>query len=116
MAGSAFRLCTDVGFSLIGQSCKQGAMAGQRESYFDNDVRVCMCTCARVCMCRFSEDSMEVMERLIYLFRKFHQLKVSSEEYVCMKAVNFLNQGTQGPGSVMLWLLVSVLKLRRLVK
>lgn len=36
---------------------------------------------------------MEVMERLIYLFRKFSQLKVSSEEYACMKAINFLNQG-----------------------
>ncbi|XP_023696463.1 nuclear receptor subfamily 6 group A member 1-A isoform X3 [Paramormyrops kingsleyae] len=44
----------------------------------------------------FSEDSMEVMERLIYLFRKFHQLKISSEEYVCMKAVNFLNQDIRG--------------------
>lgn len=33
------------------------------------------------------------MERLIYLFRKFQQLKVSNEEYVCMKAINFLNQG-----------------------
>ncbi|XP_066568995.1 nuclear receptor subfamily 6 group A member 1-A isoform X3 [Amia ocellicauda] len=40
----------------------------------------------------FSEDGMEVMERLIYLFRKFHQLKVSNEEYACMKAINFLNQ------------------------
>lgn len=36
---------------------------------------------------------MEVMERLIYLFRKFHQLKISNEEYACMKAINFLNQG-----------------------
>lgn len=33
------------------------------------------------------------MERLIYLFRKFNQLKVSNEEYACMKAINFLNQG-----------------------
>lgn len=41
----------------------------------------------------FSEDGMEVMERLIYLFRKFHQLKISNEEYACMKAINFLNQG-----------------------
>ncbi|MGH0131466.1 UNVERIFIED_CONTAM: hypothetical protein FKN15_046169 [Acipenser sinensis] len=41
---------------------------------------------------RFSEDGMEVMERLIYLFRKFNQLKVSNEEYACMKAINFLNQ------------------------
>jgi germ cell nuclear factor len=39
---------------------------------------------------------MEVMERLIYLFRKFHQLKVSNEEYACMKAINFLNQGKAG--------------------
>ncbi|XP_016111693.1 nuclear receptor subfamily 6 group A member 1-A-like [Sinocyclocheilus grahami] len=43
-------------------------------------------------MCSFSEDGMEVMEKLIYLFRKFHQLKVSNEEYACMKAINFLNQ------------------------
>lgn len=41
----------------------------------------------------FSEDGMEVMERLIYLFRKFHQLKISNEEYACMKTINFLNQG-----------------------
>ncbi len=46
-----------------------------------------------VCVCSFSEDGMEVMEKLIYLFRKFHQLKVSNEEYACMKAINFLNQG-----------------------
>lgn len=44
-------------------------------------------------ICRFSEDGMDVMERFIYLFRKFHQLKVSNEEYACMKAINFLNQG-----------------------
>uniref|UniRef100_P70033-2 Isoform Oo of Nuclear receptor subfamily 6 group A member 1 n=1 Tax=Xenopus laevis TaxID=8355 RepID=P70033-2 len=48
---------------------------------------------------RFSEDGMEVMERLIYLFRKFSQLKVSNEEYVCMKAINFLNQDIQGISS-----------------
>ncbi|XP_035236003.1 nuclear receptor subfamily 6 group A member 1-A isoform X2 [Anguilla rostrata] len=42
------------------------------------------------------EDGMEVMERLIYLFRKFHQLKVSNEEYACMKAINFLNQDIRG--------------------
>ncbi|XP_025050181.1 nuclear receptor subfamily 6 group A member 1 isoform X4 [Alligator sinensis] len=41
---------------------------------------------------RFSEEGMEVMERLIYLYRKFNQLKVSNEEYACMKAINFLNQ------------------------
>ncbi|CDQ78765.1 unnamed protein product [Oncorhynchus mykiss] len=44
----------------------------------------------------FSENGMEVMERLIYLFRKFHQLKVSNEEYACMKAINFLNQDIRG--------------------
>lgn len=38
---------------------------------------------------------MEVMERLIYLFRKFHQLKISNEEYACMKTINFLNQGEE---------------------
>ncbi|CDQ67079.1 unnamed protein product [Oncorhynchus mykiss] len=42
------------------------------------------------------QDSMELMERLIYLFRKFHQLKVSNEEYACMKAINFLNQDIRG--------------------
>ncbi|XP_061460095.1 nuclear receptor subfamily 6 group A member 1 isoform X4 [Rhineura floridana] len=45
---------------------------------------------------RFSEEGMEVMERLIYLFRKFSQLKVSNEEYACMKAINFLNQDIRG--------------------
>lgn len=42
---------------------------------------------------RFSDEGMEVIERLIYLYHKFHQLKVSNEEYACMKAINFLNQG-----------------------
>nr|XP_034969504.1 nuclear receptor subfamily 6 group A member 1 [Zootoca vivipara] len=45
---------------------------------------------------RFSEEGMEVMERLIYLYRKFSQLKVSKEEYACMKAINFLNQDIRG--------------------
>ncbi|XP_046901393.1 nuclear receptor subfamily 6 group A member 1-A-like [Hypomesus transpacificus] len=44
----------------------------------------------------FSEDGMDVMERLIYLFHKFHQLNVSNEEYACMKAINFLNQDIRG--------------------
>uniref|UniRef100_A0A8C7U8B8 Nuclear receptor subfamily 6 group A member 1 n=1 Tax=Oncorhynchus mykiss TaxID=8022 RepID=A0A8C7U8B8_ONCMY len=44
----------------------------------------------------FSEDGMDVMERLIYLFRKFNQLKVSNEEYACMKAINFLTQDIRG--------------------
>ena len=48
----------------------------------------------------FSEDGMEVMERLIYLFRKFHQLKISNEEYACMKAINFLNQGNNTSSSI----------------
>lgn len=43
---------------------------------------------------RFSENGMDVMERLIYLFRKLNQLKVSNEEYACMKAINFLTQGS----------------------
>lgn len=43
--------------------------------------------------CSFCEDGMDMMERLVHLFRKFHQLKISNEEYVCMKAINFLNQG-----------------------
>ncbi|TNM90259.1 hypothetical protein fugu_004493 [Takifugu bimaculatus] len=48
----------------------------------------------------FSEDGMEVMERLIYLFRKFHQLKISNEEYACMKTINFLNQDIRGLSNV----------------
>ncbi|XP_029115569.1 nuclear receptor subfamily 6 group A member 1-A [Scleropages formosus] len=48
----------------------------------------------------FSEDGMEVMERLIYLFRKIHQLKISNEEYACMKAINFLNQDIRGLSNV----------------
>uniref|UniRef100_A0A8C5QBX8 Nuclear receptor subfamily 6 group A member 1 n=1 Tax=Leptobrachium leishanense TaxID=445787 RepID=A0A8C5QBX8_9ANUR len=48
---------------------------------------------------RFSEESIEVMERLIYLYRKFSQLKVNNEEYACMKVVNFLNQDIPGLSS-----------------
>ncbi|XP_065818018.1 nuclear receptor subfamily 6 group A member 1-A [Labrus bergylta] len=48
----------------------------------------------------FSEDGMEVMERLIYLFRKFHTLKISNEEYACMKAINFLNQDIRGLSNI----------------
>ncbi|XP_030625757.1 nuclear receptor subfamily 6 group A member 1-B [Chanos chanos] len=44
----------------------------------------------------FSEESMEVMEKMIYLFRKFQQLKVSNEEYVCMKVINYFNQDISG--------------------
>ncbi|XP_039902424.1 nuclear receptor subfamily 6 group A member 1-A-like isoform X2 [Simochromis diagramma] len=48
----------------------------------------------------FSEDGMEVMERLIILFRKLHQLKISNEEYACMKTINFLNQDIRGLSSI----------------
>lgn len=48
---------------------------------------------------RFSDEGMEVIERLIYLYHKFHQLKVSNEEYACMKAINFLNQDIRGLSS-----------------
>ncbi|XP_077139681.1 nuclear receptor subfamily 6 group A member 1 isoform X2 [Ranitomeya variabilis] len=49
---------------------------------------------------RFCEDGVEVVERLIYLYRTFMQMKVSNEEYVCMKAINFLNQDIQGLSSI----------------
>ncbi|XP_073446818.1 nuclear receptor subfamily 6 group A member 1 isoform X2 [Dendrobates tinctorius] len=49
---------------------------------------------------RFCEDGMDVMERLIYLYRTFMQLKVSNEEYICMKTINFLNQDIQGLSSI----------------
>ncbi|CAJ0944591.1 unnamed protein product [Ranitomeya imitator] len=48
----------------------------------------------------FCEDGVEVVERLIYLYRTFMQMKVSNEEYVCMKAINFLNQDIQGLSSI----------------
>lgn len=40
---------------------------------------------------RFSDEGMEVIEWFIYFYYKFYQLKVSNEEYVCMKVINFLN-------------------------
>lgn len=48
----------------------------------------------------FSEDGMEVMERLIILFRKLHHLKISNEEYACMKTINFLNQDIRGLSNI----------------
>lgn len=44
----------------------------------------------------FGEDSMEVMESLNFLFRKFHQLNISNEEYSCLKTIMFLNRDTAG--------------------
>ncbi|XP_016127924.1 nuclear receptor subfamily 6 group A member 1-B-like [Sinocyclocheilus grahami] len=41
----------------------------------------------------FGEDAMEVMESLNFLFRKFHQLNISNEEYSCLKTITLLNQG-----------------------
>uniref|UniRef100_A0A672PAK8 Nuclear receptor subfamily 6 group A member 1-B-like n=1 Tax=Sinocyclocheilus grahami TaxID=75366 RepID=A0A672PAK8_SINGR len=35
----------------------------------------------------FGEDAMEVMESLNFLFRKFHQLNISNEEYSCLKTI-----------------------------
>lgn len=46
-----------------------------------------------MCVCRFGEGAMEVMESLNFLFRKFHQLNISSEEYSCLKTITLLNQG-----------------------
>ncbi|NP_001028892.1 nuclear receptor subfamily 6 group A member 1-B [Danio rerio] len=45
---------------------------------------------------RFGEDAMEVMESLNFLFRKFHQLNISNEEYSCLKTITLLNQETTG--------------------
>jgi len=50
-------------------------------------LNVCMCEC------RFGEDAMEVMESLNFLFRKFHQLNISNEEFSCLKTVTLLNHG-----------------------
>ncbi|XP_058613147.1 nuclear receptor subfamily 6 group A member 1-B isoform X2 [Onychostoma macrolepis] len=44
----------------------------------------------------FGEDGMEVMESLNFLFRKFHQLNVSNEEYSCLKTITLLNQDMAG--------------------
>ncbi len=46
-----------------------------------------------MCVSRFGEDAMEVMESLNFLFRKFHQLNISNEEYSCLKTITLLNQG-----------------------
>uniref|UniRef100_A0A671LKV8 Nuclear receptor subfamily 6 group A member 1-B-like n=1 Tax=Sinocyclocheilus anshuiensis TaxID=1608454 RepID=A0A671LKV8_9TELE len=44
----------------------------------------------------FGEDAMEVMESLNFLFRKFHQLNISIEEYSCLKTITLLNQDMAG--------------------
>ncbi|XP_048022524.1 nuclear receptor subfamily 6 group A member 1-B [Megalobrama amblycephala] len=44
----------------------------------------------------FGEDAMEVMESLNFLFRKFHQLSISNEEFSCLKTVTLLNQDVAG--------------------
>uniref|UniRef100_A0A673H3T8 Nuclear receptor subfamily 6 group A member 1-B n=1 Tax=Sinocyclocheilus rhinocerous TaxID=307959 RepID=A0A673H3T8_9TELE len=44
----------------------------------------------------FGEDAMEVMESLNFLFRKFHQLNISNEEYSCLKTITLLNQDMAG--------------------
>uniref|UniRef100_A0A8C1TCC7 Nuclear receptor subfamily 6, group A, member 1b n=1 Tax=Cyprinus carpio TaxID=7962 RepID=A0A8C1TCC7_CYPCA len=44
----------------------------------------------------FGEGAMEVMESLNFLFRKFHQLNISSEEYSCLKTITLLNQDMAG--------------------
>ncbi|XP_059381497.1 nuclear receptor subfamily 6 group A member 1-B-like [Carassius carassius] len=44
----------------------------------------------------FGEDAMEVMGSLNFLFRKFHQLNISHEEYSCLKTITLLNQDLAG--------------------
>ncbi|XP_051960059.1 nuclear receptor subfamily 6 group A member 1-B [Xyrauchen texanus] len=44
----------------------------------------------------FGEDAMVVMESLNFIFRKFHQLNISNEEYSCLKTITLLNQDTAG--------------------
>ncbi|XP_042190907.1 nuclear receptor subfamily 6 group A member 1-like [Callorhinchus milii] len=41
---------------------------------------------------RCTDEAVEVAKQLNYLFRKFRQLGVTEEEYVCMKVINFLSQ------------------------
>ncbi|XP_078687543.1 nuclear receptor subfamily 6 group A member 1-like isoform X2 [Branchiostoma floridae x Branchiostoma belcheri] len=41
---------------------------------------------------QFSDDGMEIVERTMYLSGKLHQMKITKEEFVCMKVINFLNQ------------------------
>uniref|UniRef100_UPI00398EF87A nuclear receptor subfamily 6 group A member 1-like n=1 Tax=Pristiophorus japonicus TaxID=55135 RepID=UPI00398EF87A len=49
---------------------------------------------------RCTDETVEVAEQLIYLFRKFRQLAVTEDEYVCMKVINFLSQDTKGFSNV----------------
>ncbi|XP_070531749.1 LOW QUALITY PROTEIN: nuclear receptor subfamily 6 group A member 1-like [Ptychodera flava] len=44
----------------------------------------------------FPQDGMEIMERMVVLASKFHQIQVTPEEYVCMKIINFLNPDVEG--------------------
>ena len=37
---------------------------------------------------------MEILEKITYLYQKFSNLKITKEEYVVMKLINYLNQGT----------------------
>ena len=43
---------------------------------------------------RFTDYEMEILERVTYLYQKFSHLRIDKEEYVIMKVINFLNQGT----------------------
>ena len=38
---------------------------------------------------------MEILEKITSLYQKFSSLKISKEEYVIMKVINYLNQGKQ---------------------
>eukprot|EP00062_Callorhinchus_milii_P003483 gi/632940872/ref/XP_007885551.1/ PREDICTED: nuclear receptor subfamily 6 group A member 1-like [Callorhinchus milii] len=49
---------------------------------------------------RCTDEAVEVAKQLNYLFRKFRQLGVTEEEYVCMKVINFLSQDTKGFSNV----------------
>ncbi|XP_077986424.1 nuclear receptor subfamily 6 group A member 1-like isoform X2 [Glandiceps talaboti] len=44
----------------------------------------------------FPQDGMEIMERMVVLASKFHQIQITPEEYVCMKIINFLNPDVEG--------------------
>ncbi|XP_067845709.1 nuclear receptor subfamily 6 group A member 1-like [Heptranchias perlo] len=67
-----------------------GALCGIVEEYSLSRDTVHRCT----------DETVEVAEQLIYLFRKFRQLAVTEDEYVCMKVINFLSQDTKGFSNV----------------
>ena len=51
---------------------------------------------------RFTDLEMEILEKATFLHNKFSSLNVNKEEYVIMKVINYLNQGKNNIGLVIM--------------